>query len=353
MLAQADAQIKAAQATAAHNNNIDNQVALTNALANREGVLAQIEGLRSEQKANDLALNKELLDLTKTKNEAETQLAIDHKQFDAERLKDEEAILLAKKSALEFAQTQELERLQNVIETTKQGTQARIDAENEYAAKKQEIENQITTAQDEIDTYRFNKKLEKEQLIIENDKLSFSAKLEALTDYSIVIPNNDNEYMEDLIACYKNNSLVKKLCSSLKTIYKKKNPKEQSLWTSDVTRNNYVYKHTTWLKDPQGKNISETIIKPFLNALLLRIKKYYENLIEKEYMDEENTENELAENDYNKLENMENKIILSRIMSEIIDGKIEELIIKELAPDFYLNSEIIANKNNKEKVITN
>jgi len=192
MLAQADAQIKAAKATAAQNNNIENQVAVTNALANREGVLAQIEGLRSEQKANDLALNKELLDLTKSKQEAETQLAIDQKQFDAERLKDEEAVLLAKKAALEFAQTKELERLQNVIKTTKEGTQARVDAENEYASKKQEIENQITTTQDEIDTYRFNKKLEKEQLIIENDKLTFEAKLEALTEQERLITEATN-----------------------------------------------------------------------------------------------------------------------------------------------------------------
>ena len=76
MLAQASAQIAAAQSTLAQNNNIENQVALTNALANREGVLAQVEGLRSEQKANDLALNKELIDLTKNKQEAETQLSI-------------------------------------------------------------------------------------------------------------------------------------------------------------------------------------------------------------------------------------------------------------------------------------
>jgi hypothetical protein len=205
MLAQADAQIKAANATLAQNNKIENQVALTNALANREGVLAQIEGLRSEQKANDLALNKELLDLTKSKQEAETQLAIDQKQFDAERLKDEEAILLAKKSALEFAQKQELERLQNVIETTKQGTQARIDAENEYAAKKQEIENQITTTQDEIDTYRFNKKLEKEQLIIENDALAFEAKLEALTEQERLITEATNISEEERTALLKAN----------------------------------------------------------------------------------------------------------------------------------------------------
>jgi hypothetical protein len=206
MLGAADAQIAAANATLQQNKSIENQVALTNALANREGVLAQIEGLRSEQKANDLALNKELLDLTKSKNEAETQLAIDQKQFDAERLKDEEAILLAKKSALEFAQTQELERLQNVIETTKAGTQARIDAENEYASKKQEIENQITTTQDEIDTYRFNKKLEKEQLIIENDALAFETKLEALTEQERLITEATNISEEERTTLLKANA---------------------------------------------------------------------------------------------------------------------------------------------------
>lgn len=206
MLAQADAQIAAAKATSQQNNSIENQVALTNALANREGVLAQIEGLRSEQKANDLALNKELLDLTKSKQEAETQLAIDQKQFDAERLKDEEAVLLAKKAALEFAQTKELERLQNVIKTTKEGTQARVDAENEYAAKKQEIENQITTAQDEIDTYRFDKKLEKEQLIIESDKATFQTKLEALTEQERLITEATNISEEERTKLLKANA---------------------------------------------------------------------------------------------------------------------------------------------------
>jgi hypothetical protein len=44
MLATADAQLKSAQAEAAKNNSIENQVAVTEALANRLGVLAQIEG---------------------------------------------------------------------------------------------------------------------------------------------------------------------------------------------------------------------------------------------------------------------------------------------------------------------
>jgi hypothetical protein len=65
MLAQADLQIKAAQLEYNKNKNTENQVALTEALANREGVLAQIQGLRSEQLANDLALQREADELTK------------------------------------------------------------------------------------------------------------------------------------------------------------------------------------------------------------------------------------------------------------------------------------------------
>ena len=50
MLKQADAQVASAQADLAKNKSIENQVALTEALANKEGVLAQIEGLKVRTK---------------------------------------------------------------------------------------------------------------------------------------------------------------------------------------------------------------------------------------------------------------------------------------------------------------
>jgi hypothetical protein len=187
MLGQADAQIAAAQSTLSQNKSIENQVALTNALANREGVLAQIEGLRSEQKANDLALNKELIDLTKTKQEAETQLAINEANFNAERIKNEEAQLTAKKNALEQNKIIELERLQNVIDSSNKGTQARVDAENEYALKKQEIDQQIILAEDAIDEYKRNKKVEEQQLLIDNETLAFETRRNALIEQEQIL----------------------------------------------------------------------------------------------------------------------------------------------------------------------
>jgi hypothetical protein len=59
MIALADLQVAAAQADLKRENSIENQVALINAQANREGVLATVEGFRSEQLVNRNALIRE------------------------------------------------------------------------------------------------------------------------------------------------------------------------------------------------------------------------------------------------------------------------------------------------------
>lgn len=63
MLANADAVIAAAQAQFDKNGNDENQIALLDARAEREGILAQIEGFRSEQLINRISLERERVDL--------------------------------------------------------------------------------------------------------------------------------------------------------------------------------------------------------------------------------------------------------------------------------------------------
>ena len=129
MLATADAQLKSAQAEAAKNNSIENQVAVTEALANRLGVLAQIEGFRSEQKANDLALDREQIELTNSKLESESNLSIERKRFNAEQIEDELARLEALKEIDLLEAEQEGLRLQAIVDNANAETQAKIDAE--------------------------------------------------------------------------------------------------------------------------------------------------------------------------------------------------------------------------------
>ena len=129
MLKQADAQVASAQADLAKNKSIENQVALTEALANREGVLAQIEGLRSEQKANDLALDREENELINSKLESESKLAFERERFNAEQIDNEILKLERLKEIALLEQEQEQKRLQAIVDNANAGTQAKVDAQ--------------------------------------------------------------------------------------------------------------------------------------------------------------------------------------------------------------------------------
>jgi hypothetical protein len=184
MLAQANAQVASAQAEAQKNNSIENQVALINALANADGVLAQIEGLRSEQDSNRNALLKERLDLQKSQIQSIDEIAIAEKQAAAELIKNEDDKLKTQLANLKEEKSIQLERLSDNVRLYKEGTQARVDAENEFNAKKQELEASIRTKQDEIATYNYTKQSERLQAELSNEQNSLSMKLEALKKYN-------------------------------------------------------------------------------------------------------------------------------------------------------------------------
>jgi hypothetical protein len=129
MLKQADLQVAAAQNEVNKNNTIEAQVALIDALANKEGVLAQIEGFRSEQKANDLALDREQIELTNSKLESESKLSIERKRFNAEQIEDELARLEALKEIDLLEAEQESLRLQAIVDNASEETQAKVDAQ--------------------------------------------------------------------------------------------------------------------------------------------------------------------------------------------------------------------------------
>jgi hypothetical protein len=149
-LAAANAQVAAASAMLQHNNTIDNQVALTQALANADGVRAKIAGLRSEQQMNDLALSKEKNDLLKSEAEATNQLSIENQRFYAERIKGDLMRLNALKYVLGEERKLELARLQEQINAHAEGTQARLDAQIAYNQKEQEFAQQEIALNDQI-----------------------------------------------------------------------------------------------------------------------------------------------------------------------------------------------------------
>ena len=184
MLAQANAQVASAQAEVQKNNSIENQVSLINALANADGVLAQIEGLRSEQDSNRNALLKERLDLQKSQIQSIDEIAIAEKQATSELIKNEDEKLKTQLANLKEEKAIQLERLSDNVRLYKEGTQARVDAENEFNAKKQELEASIRTKEDEIASYNYSKQSERLQEELSNEQNSLSMRLEALQEYN-------------------------------------------------------------------------------------------------------------------------------------------------------------------------
>ena len=139
MLSGADAQIASAQAELKKNKNIENQVALTEALANKEGILAQIEGFRSEQIVNKIALKKEEIDLNNTISDREKERQLAKLDFEAEL--ESKDLLKNKKlqKRLDLENEILLEDIERKRELYAEGTQARVDAEQDFLDAKQEL----------------------------------------------------------------------------------------------------------------------------------------------------------------------------------------------------------------------
>jgi hypothetical protein len=167
-LAEADAILASAQAQVNKNNNTENQVKLLEAQANKAGVLAQVEGFRSEQLTNENALIREKNELTQSGIESDTLRALNQKEFDASIIEDGVKRLEAERTNLETEREIEEERLQLKIDSFALGTQARLDAENELKDKLQEINQEIAL-----------NKIATDKQIVDNDKKADEEKIKS------------------------------------------------------------------------------------------------------------------------------------------------------------------------------
>jgi hypothetical protein len=200
-LAAAQAQVAAAQATFQHNQTIDNQVALTQALAGVDAVRAKVAGLKSEQLVNEIALNKELNAILKVQSESAADLAIAQAKFNADSIKNDLDRLNAQRAVLEQEKQIQLERLQSEIDKYAQGTQARVDAEIAFAQKKQEIDQAIASNTTATQVAQDARELELQRLRIENGAIDSQSKIDLLNaEYreKQLLYANDAEVLEQI-----------------------------------------------------------------------------------------------------------------------------------------------------------
>ena len=142
MLKNADQQLKLANINFAKDKeNQEARIALQEAINEKKAIEAQITGFQSEQIINRIALEKEAQELGIAVTDAENERRLNQLAFDAEMEETELGKLEKMRMNLIEESLIEEERLQKKVDLYKQGTQARIDAENELLAFQQANSN--------------------------------------------------------------------------------------------------------------------------------------------------------------------------------------------------------------------
>lgn len=165
MLNNANLVVRSAKLNLEANNNLENQIALINARNEVKAVEATIEGKRSEQIVNSVALGKELneldqisIDRIAIRNQLQSQFNIDQEKSIINRLK-------LQRDAIKEEEATELLRLQNVIDNTKEGTLLRVEAEQTYLDAKQDYSNKYIKVIDEINQLEVDKQIKQNELL--------------------------------------------------------------------------------------------------------------------------------------------------------------------------------------------
>ena len=158
-------------------DSIANKTALVEAEKNFADVLENIEGFRSEQDVNRVALEQELLDRENAKAEGESRRFIERKRMAAEEIEDELTRIAVLKEIADEERELETERLLEKISQYQEGTQARIDAEQEFEdflvaseQKKQALEKQSKAIKKKNDDEEVKRKEALENLAIAQDQ---------------------------------------------------------------------------------------------------------------------------------------------------------------------------------------
>jgi hypothetical protein len=192
MMRNAALSVQAARHQLKINDNVENNVALQEALNEVKAIEAQLEGKRSEQLVNQTALVNELNALEQTVEEGRITREIAKRTAEAEAILNEEKRLNKKRENLEIDKQIELDRLQAIIDSTNAGTQMRVDAEQARLNKIQEFAILEDELNEEIRLRRESAAMERAVIDAENQLLSFDTRREALAVQRALIIDDES-----------------------------------------------------------------------------------------------------------------------------------------------------------------
>jgi len=156
-----------------------------------------------------------------------------------------------------------------------------------------------------------------------------------------------SKLVKEMISCFNHTNLHEFLGSFILDIYKKKNYSEQSIFSTDTSRLNYVIKEnihdntSEWVPDKKGLKTIEYIIKPLTNHVLDLLKEFNSKLTIGE---------NLTTNDLIDLNRRKQDILL--LETYIEDGRLVDKINKYICPFFVMDKNTIKSLDKKKKLLS-
>lgn len=137
--------------------------------------------------------------------------------------------------------------------------------------------------------------------------------------------------IENIISDYKNKRLVTTLVNVITKMHSKDNPENQSIWSTDTSRYNYIIKEllenedSYWIIDKRGIKSKTYLIEPILNFIKKELKEYNKRMYK--------TIDQLSKERRSII--LETQKYLCEMIEDIENGFMSQEIVKKLAKNLY------------------
>lgn len=184
---------------------------------------------------------------------------------------------------------------------------------------------------------------------------------------------HDEQILEDIFIAYKHKHLHKTLGDIIIKLYCTDDPKKQSLWSTDGSRNKYVVRKQNdklcqWIADTKGFYTMDKVVKPLMDHIKDMIEQWvnkhcreneediyleFECSSDEDYISSESEENPFAKD--LKREKYETKVtecvgILTDLKKDIEKKWIQRKTLKYISPYFSIDKTSIKDKKRRSNV---
>ena len=149
------------------------------------------------------------------------------------------------------------------------------------------------------------------------------------------LEQNNKKLVEDVLSAHRHKTIDKYLGDSIKILYKKDKPENQSVWSTDTSRLTYLIKElmvnnsSNWVIDKKGTKTKEYLIDPLLEHIKNIVINYQKNSAN------------MIVNAANMEYILETNKQISKLINDIDDGLVGNLLLKYISSHLFFNEKLL------------